>query len=155
MFIQIAACTLVLTSVAGGIWSVRATVSVSVPELKVSSVRAETAESELSKQPSHAETWQRLFSRRLQQPLFDPPPKVAIVEEKKPAPPPPIQIIATMPEAGGGHAMVQDANGRVIVLSVGGVITTNNSEAKLSSVFNDRVELEYEGETITLKLKAD
>jgi len=98
------------------------------------------------------ESFQPLFARRFQAPLYDPPPKTPAPVVKQVAPPPPVKLLATMPEPGGGHAMFSDPKGAVVVRAVGDRITGGSSPAEIVEIAGDHVVLRYDQRLITLKL---
>ena len=99
-----------------------------------------------------AEKRQALVQRRFQRPLFDPPPPPPPVVEKKPPPTVTLKLLATMPEPGGGQAMFLDAQGSMILKSVGDDVPASSGRATLTEIANDHVLLRCQDTVITLKL---
>ncbi len=99
-----------------------------------------------------ASRWDDLFARRFQRPLFDPPPAAPPPVVVQVVPPPPIQVIATMREEGGGSAMIRDEKGITSTVAVGATITAGGTTAKLLQVYDDRVELQHQGNVVTVTL---
>ena len=154
IFVQFASCGLLLLS--GGVlfWAFATSVSVPDTDARRRQTTVKMAPAEDSVEDRDLEDgWNSVFLNRFQRPLYDPPVEEPVPEVKKETPPPPILIIATMPEPGGGHAMIQDDNGGVSVLPIGAIISAGGTNATLVKVYNDRVELRHEGRVITMKLK--
>jgi len=98
--------------------------------------------------------WENLFARQFQQPLFDPPPVTPTAEVPPEVPPPPIQLEGTAPEKDGrGSALFRDDNGFRSFVGVGAqIVVAGGAKIKLLKVELERVEVEYEGRTVTMEL---
>jgi len=133
-------------------WSVLAPCQVSVPSAsRTGDPTIELAPAEKTEKLSLA-TFEPLFRRRFQAPLYDPPPEKPQPLVKEVAPPPPVKLLATMLEPGGGHAMFSDRNGTILIKSVGDEISGGDSRAELTEIAYDHVVLRHEERLITLKL---
>ncbi len=101
-----------------------------------------------------SDAWGRVYEFHFQRPLYDPVVEAPAPKVKKVIPPPPIEVIATMPEpGGGGHAMIKDDNGRISSLAVGAMISAGGTKAKLVRIYGDHIEVEHEERLITIELK--
>jgi hypothetical protein len=96
-----------------------------------------------------------VFERQFRRPLFDPPPKTPEPVVEKPPTPPPVRLVATMPEPGGGHAMLADMKGAISVRRVGQEMIAGGSSVVIKEVASDKVVLLFENRLVTLTLSSN
>lgn len=154
--VRVAAVGLLLCSAACLIWAVVAPLRVAVPSASGAGRPASRLPEDDVTQSSAAELpWDELLARRFQQPLHDPPPDVPAPVVLEEPPPPPLELLATMPETGGGHAMIRDEQGKMFVLSLGATVTAGNVSAEIVAVRDDSIDLRQGERVMTVKLKVD
>ncbi len=93
-----------------------------------------------------------IFERQFRRPLFDPPPKEPERVVEKPPTPPPVRLVATMPEPGGGHAMLADTKGTISVRGIGQEMLAGGSSVVVKEIASDKVVLLFENRLVTLTL---
>lgn len=96
--------------------------------------------------------FEAVFERQFRRPLFDPPPEEPAPVVETPPTPPPVRLVATMPEPGGGHAMLADAKGSISVRGIGQEMRAGDSSVVIKEVSSDAVVLLYEDRLVTLTL---
>lgn len=144
--------TMFLGSAAVLAWSVVASRHVEIGTAAKARTAIEKKDVSQSKTPPSLKEFEPFLTQRFQGPLFDLPPPKPAPAAKKETPPPPIKLLATMPEPGGGCAMLSDASGATLVKSVGDQILGGAVSIVLVEVASDHVVVRQEEQRITLKL---
>jgi len=123
-----------------------------IPGAKVANATASAAAGGDS-ETLELETFESIFQRQFQRPLFDPPPPPPPpVKEKPPPPKPAVKLLATMPEPnGGGHAMFS-VNNSQIVKGVGAEIDDGKTVIEIVEITNNSVVVLQGERSITLEL---
>ena len=95
----------------------------------------------------------------LRRPLTDPPPPRPVPRPVTPAPPPPptleMTLVGTIIEPGNSLAIIADAAGEFDVKGVGESLELNPPGVSVKSIESEQVQLQYRGETSTVKLDRD
>lgn len=99
------------------------------------------------------EELQRVWSRPLRQPLFDPPPAAPVVVKTTP-PPLPAKLLGTIEESGQSKALFAMKGGSMEIRGVGEKLGEDASAAEIVSIEQERVVVKYHGQSITLTLEA-
>jgi hypothetical protein len=151
LWLPLLSAAMLLGSVAVFVWSITASCRVELEGARLKPAAEKRSAGE-DKAKLTLEDFGPLVSRHLQAPLFDPPPKKAAPVVKKEPPPPPVKLLATMPEPGGGCAMLSDADGTTLIKSLGDRITGGGTTVELVEIASDHIVLRQEDRLITLKL---
>ena len=151
LWLPLLSAAMLVGSVVAIVWSIAAPCRVELDGARRKSAGEKRSTSE-AKAKLKLDDFEPLVSRHLQAPLYDPPPKKPPPVVKKELPPPPVKLLATMPEPGGGSAMLSDADGTTLFKSVGDRITGGGTTVELVEIASDHIVLRQEDRLITLKL---
>jgi len=152
---QLAAVCLLLIAAGSLLWAFAAPVEVPTARLAVPRRQPQQQRpTDMQHKSDESSRWQTLFARRFQRPLYDPAPKPPPVVVKKELPPPPIHVRGTMSGSGGGHAMIEDAKGKLSVVPAGGTLEAGGRTVKILTVRRNSIDLEYDGKVVTLDVQS-
>ncbi len=149
--LRLAAMLLLAASVAVGVWA--ATAPVQLLDHPTDTPQA-PARAQARTEPSQSDPneYEAVFERRFRRLLYDPPPKEPEPVVEAPPTPPPVRLVATMPEPGGGHVMLADTSGAVLVRALGQTVTAAGSSVVIKEISSDKVVLLHEERLVTLTL---